>query len=91
MVWVHLADFLLWQECRTLIMQSDLLSYHQPFMALFFSPFFFPFFFLIYNLLLAGSAERCFVACSAQGDVKEEICRSSWTQHLLGEQAWVSS
>eukprot|EP00075_Anas_platyrhynchos_P034419 XP_027323672.1 uncharacterized protein LOC106014640 [Anas platyrhynchos] len=31
----------------------------------------------------SGSAERCFVACSAQGDVEEETCR---TQHLLGSQ-----
>lgn len=33
-IWAHLADFLIWQECRTLLMQFDLLSCHQTFMIL---------------------------------------------------------
>lgn len=49
-------------------MQSDLLSYHQTFMLVFIL-----FFFLISDLLLAGSAGRCFVACSTWGDVEEDL------------------
>lgn len=60
------ADFLLLQGRRTWLAQPDPLSSQQTFMVVFI-------FFLISNLLLAERAARCFVACSAQGDVEEDL------------------
>lgn len=69
-VWAHLADFLLLQECRTLLMQIDLLSYHQTFMIL---VCFVVFFFLISDIKLTGSTARSSMVCSAREEMEEDL------------------
>lgn len=65
------------QECRTLLMQSDLLSYHQTFLVAFF-------FFLLISALLLAEVLRDILWPAVHGEMWKRICRSSWTQHSTG-------
>lgn len=59
-VWAHLSDFLLLQQCRTLLMRIDLLSYHQTFMILVL------FWFCFLNLRYLAHRKCCKAFCGLQ-------------------------